>query len=170
MEILIIGILVVALMVWASTRIKRNAAAAFDAETIETDRFTLQKPDGWLSKVEPKEPYLFEGYSRDFGEEPNQGHRLGTAVIEASHGDGDEVARERTAHAEITEDIREVVGGKHYRVIQLSKSGEDVDEVEWLKLATDNGRVYTLRVTALAETTDEFRRNIESMVDSFEIK
>ena len=170
MEILIIGILLVALMVWASTRIKRNAAAAFDAETVETDRFTLQKPDGWLSKVEPREPYLFEGYSKDFGEEPNQGIRLGTAVIEESHGETDDLARDRTAGAAITDDIREVVGGKRYRVVQLTRSGGEVDEIEWLKFATDNGSVYTLRVTALAETTDEFRRNIESMVDSFEIK
>jgi hypothetical protein len=170
MEILIVGILVVALMVWASTRIKRNAAAAFDAETIDTDEFTLQKPDGWLSKVEPTLPYVFEAYTKDFAEEPNQGVRLGTAVIEKGIGSEDEIARVAIGEGVVTDDLPEIVGAKHYRIIELTRSSDEIDELEWLKFATTNGTVYTLRVTALAETTDEFRRNIESMVDSFEIK
>ena len=170
MEILIVGIAVVALMVWASTRIKRNAAAAFDAETVETDRFTLQKPHGWLSKSEPKMPYLFEAYTKDFGEEPNQGVRLGTAVIEKSMGRVVEIARDAMTDGEVTDDLREVVGGKHYRIVELTRSGEHGDEFEWLKFAEADGSVYTLRIKALADATEEFRRDIEKMVDSFEIK
>jgi len=170
MEILILGILLVALMVWASTRIKRNAAAAFDAETVETEDFTIKKADGWLSKVDPKEPYLFEAYSKDFGIEPNQGVRLGNATIETSSGSIDEIASREISGGEITDDIREVVADKHYRIIELTREDGDIERLEWLKFAQGDGSVYTLRVTTLAEATDEFRRDVEAMVDSFEIK
>ena len=51
MEILIIGSLIVALMVYASTKIKRSAAQAFEEETIETDEFYLVKPEGFLNPI-----------------------------------------------------------------------------------------------------------------------
>ena len=48
MEILVPGLILVALMVWLSTRIKRNAAAAFDAERVETEDLIVEKPGGFL--------------------------------------------------------------------------------------------------------------------------
>ncbi len=69
MEILIIGVIVVALMVWASTRIKRSAAEAFEEEAIDTDDFSLVKPEGFLSPVENDEYLAFYAYSKEFGEE-----------------------------------------------------------------------------------------------------
>ena len=170
MEILILGIVLVALMVWASTRIKRSAAAAFDAETIETADFTLEKPSGWLSKVDPREPYLFDAYTRDLGNAPHENIRLGTASIEVSRGTIDDVAGRVTADAEITDDIREIVSERHYRVIELKRADDEIDRVEWLKFGQANGSVYTFWVKALADTTAEFRRDIEAMIDSFELK
>jgi hypothetical protein len=170
MEILIVGIILVAVMVWASTRIKRSAAAAFDAETVETSEFTLKKPDGWLSKVDPLEPYLFEAYTRDLGHAPNENIRLGTASIEISKGTIDDIAERMATDAEITDDIREIVGEKHYRVIELRRADDEIDRLEWLKFGQTGGSVYTFWVKALADTTVEFRRDIEAMIDSFELK
>jgi hypothetical protein len=51
MEILIAGVILVAFMAYASTRIKRSAAKAFEAETVETDQFVIQKPDGFLNVI-----------------------------------------------------------------------------------------------------------------------
>src|SRR5881392_682596 len=67
MEILIVGLIIVALMVYASTRIKRTAAAAFDAETIETDELTIRKPDGFLHNLNGDPKFAFEAYSKDLG-------------------------------------------------------------------------------------------------------
>ena len=170
MEILIVGVIVVALMVWASTRIKRTAAAAFEAETIETDKFTLKKSAGWLSIVDPREPYLFEGYTKELGSKPNENVRLGTASIEAKTGTADEIVAQTIVDAEITDDIREVVSERHYRIIELKSIDDKMDIFEWLKFAEDDGSVYTFRIIALAEATDEFRRSVEAMVDSFELK
>lgn len=170
MEILIVGIILVALMVWASTRIKRTAAAAFGAETIETDKFGLKKPDGWLSVVDPKEPYLFEGYTRDFGPPPLENVRLGTTTIEMHLGKIDEIEPAAAAGAKIADDLREVVNDRHYRIIELTRTEGDIDRLEWLKLGEADGSVYTFSVKALADATPEFRRDIEAMIASFEIK
>src|SRR5687767_8261126 len=51
MELLIPGLILVALMVYASTRIKRTAAAAFDRETVDTEDFIIQKPEGFLHNL-----------------------------------------------------------------------------------------------------------------------
>lgn len=170
MEILILGIILVAIMVWASTRIKRTAAAAFDAETVETEHFTIKKPDGWLSVVEPKAPYLFEAYTKDFGAPPNEGIRLGTASVEAIDDSVDEIVARETVDGEVIDELREIVGGHHYRVVEMTLSEDDVDRLEWLKFADAGDAVYTFRVKVLADATDAFRRDIEAMVDSFEIR
>ncbi|HEY2847208.1 MAG TPA: hypothetical protein VGI80_05270 [Pyrinomonadaceae bacterium] len=170
MEILIVGVIIVALMVWTSTRIKRSAAAAFEAETIKADQFTLAKPNGWLSIVDPRKPYLFEAYTKDLGNAPNENIRLGNASVEVSDGTMDEIAELATSDVEITDDIREIVGEKHYRVIELTRTDDEIDRVEWLKFGKADGSVYTFSVKVLADTTAEFRRDIEAMVDSFEIK
>ena len=69
MEILIVGAIVVALMVYASTKIKRSAAAAFEEETIETDEYSFVKPEGFLNPVEPEGYLAFYAYSKEYGEE-----------------------------------------------------------------------------------------------------
>jgi len=170
MEILIAGVILVALMVWASTRIKRSAAAAFEAETIETPEFTLKKPTGWLSKVEPSKPYLFEAYTKDLGNAPNENIRLGTASIEVSKGTIDEIAKRMIEDGDVTDDIREIVSERHYRVIELTRPDGEIERLEWLKFGQTDGSVYTFWVKALADTTPEFRRDIEAMIDSFELK
>ena len=61
MEILIPGLILVGLMVWVSTRIKRNAAKAFEREEIETAEFSLTKPEGFLAPVDPADGDTFFG-------------------------------------------------------------------------------------------------------------
>mgnify|MGYP007097599700 CR=1 FL=1 len=55
MELLIPGLILVALMVWASTKIKRSAAQAYAAESIETEYFAIEKPDGLIDLAEPED-------------------------------------------------------------------------------------------------------------------
>ena len=54
-------------MVWASTRIKKTAAAAFEAETVETDDFVIKKSDGFLNVINGDPKYAFEAYSKEIG-------------------------------------------------------------------------------------------------------
>ncbi|HTH52058.1 MAG TPA: hypothetical protein VL501_09005 [Pyrinomonadaceae bacterium] len=169
MELLIPGLILVAVMAWASTRIKRNAAAAFDAETIDGAEFTIRKPDGWLSVAEPAGDRLFEAYSKEFGTNAEENIRRGTASLDVSNGNADDVVRELAAGGNELDDRREVIDDIHYRVIELEQEGEAVFRRS-LKLAEKNGKVYTLTVTTLADATDEFRQGVETMIDSFVLK
>src|SRR3954462_6162642 len=81
MELLIPGLILVALMVWASTKIKRKAADAFSAEHIEGDGFTLEKPDGFLSKSYVEGAHLFDAYSKEYGTGTAADVRAATAVV-----------------------------------------------------------------------------------------
>ena len=59
MEILIIGGVVVLIMVFISTQIKKRAALAFEPETIDTEEFRLLKPNGFLYPLREDSVYLF---------------------------------------------------------------------------------------------------------------
>jgi len=86
LAILIPGLILVALMVYASTRIKRVAAEAFEAETIETDEFAVEKPDGFLNILNRDPALALDAYSREFGVEPQRtsGRRGSRCGITAS--------------------------------------------------------------------------------------
>ena len=86
MELLIPGLILVGLMVYASTRIKRSAARAFEAETVETAEFTLYKPDGFLSVLNGDPAYIFEAYSKDFGTGDDNNVRAARARIRLLDG------------------------------------------------------------------------------------
>lgn len=159
-------------MVYASTRIKRTAAAAFEAETVETDDFIIQKPEGFLTVLNGDPQYAFESYSKEYGGEAAEGFRKGIAYLKFY--DGTTVAKRVAAIAEpgdeIAGDITEVIGDYHYRVIEINRTLKDVEFLYFYKFAEKGGRVYEFQIIAIAETTDEFMRNIETMLAGFEIK
>jgi hypothetical protein len=68
MDIFIIGLVVVALMVFVSTKIKKSAARAFESEIIERDEFRIVKPEGLMSPLDENSKYPFEARSREYGE------------------------------------------------------------------------------------------------------
>src|SRR5215207_2112880 len=82
MELLIPGLILVALMVWVSTRIKKNAAAAFDAETVENGEFSIRKPEGFLHVLNDDSGLAFRSYSKEFGKVGNRDVRRATIEIE----------------------------------------------------------------------------------------
>ncbi|MEP6788444.1 MAG: hypothetical protein ABJB40_08435 [Acidobacteriota bacterium] len=172
MELLIPGLILVALMVYASTRIKKTAAAAFDAETIETDDFIIQKPDGFLNKLNGDPEYAFEAYSKEFGGPGAENVRQGTAHLKIYDGVSSEqaVANLLKSGVEITGDISEVVNEIRYRVIEAGRTEKGVELRVFYKIAERNSRTYEFEITALAETSGEFMRKIETMLAGFEVK
>ncbi len=172
MELLIPGLILVALMVYASTRIKKSAAAAFDAETIETEDFIINKPEGFLTVLNGDQRYAFESYSKEFGGEGAENFRKATAclrIIEASSIDR-AVSDLKDPDDEILTDTAEVIGDHHYRLIELKRLVSGVEFRVFYKLAAKAEKVFEFQVTAISETTGEFMRNIESMIKDFEVK
>jgi hypothetical protein len=165
--IVVLGLILVALMVYTSTRIKRSAAAAFEAETIETDEFVIQKPEGFLNVIGGDPRYLFEAYSKDFGGY-KQNLRLATAKLIAAAGTVDEMVKD--LDGEVVSDIGEVIGDRHYRVIEAKRTVDDIEHRVFYKLALNNGQVYRFEVDALAEADAKFLAKAEGMLTSFELK
>lgn len=168
MEILIPGLILVALMVWASTRIKRNAAQAFEAEHIEGVGFELEKPAGFLNRIDARDGYLFDAYSKEFGTGPASELRLATAVVFESGN---------TIHETATLEQTRLLNSERSEQFELDGSdciiitGEVVDEGRSFevseKMISRDGQTFVLRIESLKEPSAELQRKIEKMLLSF---
>jgi hypothetical protein len=145
MEIWIVGGIIVALMIYASTKIKRLAADAYAREEIETDAFVIVKPEGFISPVET--PYAFEARSKEFGEAE----------------ESEEMLR---AHATVT------IGDtpEPDSVTETERLENGVAVKEFRKVLSRNGRSFELSVIVLADYLDEFEPRVNEMIGSFEVR
>lgn len=145
MEIWIIGGIIVALMIYASTKIKRLAASAFEREEVDNTEFALVKPEGFISPVES--PYPFEAHTKEFGE-------------------ADESEEMRRAWATVTvSDTAEPEG-----VSETERTEDGVPIKEFRKVLNRDGRSFELSVSVLADHLGEFEARVNEMIGSFEVK
>jgi hypothetical protein len=172
MELLIPGLILVALMAYASTRIKRSAARAYEAETIETEDFVIQKPDGFLNVVGGDPQYVFEAYSKDFGGDGAENIRLATAyaVVKNDASINDAANEILRSGDEITDDRSNEIDDTHCRKIKRRLNEKGVDFLMLSKLAARDGKVFIFTIKVIAETSRDFMQHIEAMFDSFELK
>lgn len=171
MELLIPGLILVALMVYASTKIKRTTAAAFEAETVETDEFVISKPDGFLHVLNGDPQWAFEAYSKEFGGPGAEEIRRATATVKVTKTTAREEANRRLNAGNILIDDRsEVIGETKYHLIETRAVANEIEYRNLFKIAERRGRTYIMTITAIAETTDEAMSDIEGILDSFEIK
>jgi hypothetical protein len=168
MELLIPGLILVALMVWVSTKIKRSAKQAFEAEHIEGDGFALDKPDGFLNRYHATGDLLVDAYSKDFGTGSADKVRAVTAVVFASDESINEAAsleQSRLVNSERSEIFE--LGGAHCIIVTGDEEHDGHKFNVSEKLLECGGRTMVLKIEALEETSDEFRRKIEQMLVSF---
>lgn len=171
MELLIPGLILVALMVYASTRIKKTAAAAFEPETVETGNFTFEKPEGLLLILNGDPSFDAEGYSKEYGEgEESSLRQIRFSVSRTQGAPPEAVGKRVTTGADIVSRETEVVGGTKFVVIEALKSNDGKTEREFHKIGSANGSVFDLCVTALAEPDAAARRKIDQMISSFTLK
>lgn len=172
MELLIPGLILVALMVYASTRIKKTAAAAFEPETIEDKNFIIEKPQGFLHVIGGDPKYAFEAYSKEYGTNNAENLRAATARLRIDANRSiDHVLADRLAKdARIIGDTTQVIEGIKYREIEAEWTEKDIEFTGFRKLAEQRGSVYDLDVRMLCETTAELDAGIETIVDSFRVR
>ena len=172
MEILVPGLILVALMVWLSTRIKRNAAAAFDAERIETDDLVLEKPEGLLHVLSDDTGLLFRAYSKDFGTVGRSDIRQATIEVERHRGRTlDEVIAAAEGESESFAAEPPYVDGGEKAVNARSTRIRDGAEFEMVhKFVTRGADVIEARGVVLAEHKDAHLRNIEGAIDTLRVK
>lgn len=170
MELLIPGLILVALMVWASTKIKRDADAAFGEESIETDVLTVRKPDGFLHVLNDDSDLAFRAYSKEYGSGEANGIRKAIIEIEIFDGiDPEERFAELAAEYAKLANVEKLVDDN-----AISFSTEFVDdELEFkriYRLIGRSDRLYETRITILAKYKEEFDSKIEKFVGSFQAK
>ncbi len=108
MEIFIIGIIIVALMAYASTKIKKAAGEAYKLEMLENEQFAITKPDGFIIPVKEHSEFMFEAYSKEFGEDEAEKLYQCWAIVNEKDG------IEYDSNVCETEKIEQTVTIKHF--------------------------------------------------------
>jgi hypothetical protein len=168
MELLIPGLILVALMAYASTRIKRAAARAFEAESITGDGFTLEKPDGFLVRIGTDGGLLFDAYSKDFGPAGADNIRAATAVVVANNERLKKAAKAETARLMSAETGKRFeLGDAHGMLVtgKLVRDGHDFEVTA--KILEQGSRTLVLRIEVLKEKAADLSEGIEKMLISF---
>jgi hypothetical protein len=174
MEILIIGVILVALMAYVSTKIKKSAASAFERETIETEGFSIIKPENFINPTSENSEFAFTALSKDFGTEAAEDLRQAQAELRVyPDADFDEVCRnaaESTGKI-ISEEIRT---SDNEKVCFLN--GENIeDEVEreiFYKIVESKTRnkIYELKISVLPEYRENYSAAVNEFLNGFSVK
>jgi hypothetical protein len=144
MEIWIVGGIIVALMIYASTKIKKAAASAYEREVIEAEDFAIVKPEGFISLVDSA--FAFEAQSKEFGEsEAAEDLYRARAWIAVGDATGDATSES-----------------------DLDENG--VAMREFGKTLTRDGRSFDLKIRVITDHLEEFRPQVREMLSSFQVK
>jgi hypothetical protein len=177
MEILIIGGLFVLLMVFVSTKIKKNAAAAYEPETVEKEDFRIEKAEGFLYPLRDKPDFPFEAYSKLYGE--RRYHRnIWRARVRLRINDGLILQK---MIKEIKDGEEKFISQKNFDNLPEGQKGtilrtETVEEVGEYKVlrklvqSKSQGKTYELKTTMLIPHDEEYIHRACQMMESFEVK
>lgn len=171
MELLIPGLILVALMVYASTRIKRSAAAAFEPETIETDEFYIEKPDGMLHVLNGDPAKAFESYSKEYGKGAQDNIRqIRAEIIKVKGKSLSSAAADAMRAVDSPSKTDEVIDGRKYSVVEGTSEEREVPLAVTYKLAVSGDSLYQLKVTSAGELDADAEGRVVGLVSSFTVK
>jgi hypothetical protein len=176
MEILILGVLLVALMVYVSTKIKKNAAQAFEREIIETEDFTLVKPEGFINPIDENSKYAFEAHSKAYGE--NQEHHVWQASADlsvAANSDFDDFCRAAGQSVDkiLSEKIlTDSLQDQKVCLLEGEKTENEIPFSVYRKIVADSraGKIYDLKISVLQSYREQYADKTSEMLDSFILK
>ena len=172
MELLIPGLILVALMVWASTKIKKSAAQAYEAESIETEQFAIEKPDGLISLADPEDGLLFSARSKDLGRDEAEDLHHVVAEIAFISGTTLEGMKTMVGHGEekIVSETPLTIGGARCLALETEALNGMVRIRKFYRWIEAADGIFQLAVVVLADHREEYGERIESMAASFRIK
>jgi hypothetical protein len=176
MEIFIVGVFIVALMVYVSTRIKKSAERAFESETIDAEDYTINKPAGFINPVNDDSPFAFEAYTKDFGTDEAKDFRQARARLRRiSDSSFDAVCKnvKQSAGKVLSKDFSENAA-QGQRVFLLDTQGKenDVPVSSFWKIveSRERRRIYELQVSVLEEYKIKYANETTEMIESFSVK
>lgn len=175
MEILIVGVVLVALMVFVSTKIKKSAAAAFEREVIDTKDFIIFKPEGLINPLNNNSQFAFEAYSKEFGKNDAEEFNQMTAHLRVfSNANFKEICR--NAKKSVSEIISEnlFVTDTKQTVYLLegrnSEKGARIFKTWKIVYSIQRRRVYELQISILDNYREAYAERQNEMLESFTIK
>lgn len=147
MEILIIGGIIVALMVYASTRIKKVSKVAYEREVFETAEFRIVKPNEFIIPVSEKSPYVFEARSRDFGTEDGSSDFYQCRAL-----------------------VTEKAGTAAPKIYEEQKTEKKITFDTFHKTISGAEKHFHLEIFVLPEFKEKYQSEIDEMLDGFAVK
>ncbi len=150
MEILIIGVILVALMAYASTKIKNAAKLAYEQETFTNEHFTIIKPEQFIIPVKAASEFDFECYSKDFAEDEAEKFNQCWAVVRVRDG----IIKEET------------------ETFESDKIEDGVTIKTFCKVLPDNhlNKSFELEIFLLPEYQEKYSEGIDLMLKSFALQ
>jgi hypothetical protein len=176
MEILIVGGILVALMVYASTKIKKTAAQAYEREVIETEDFRLVKPEGFINPVNEDSEYAFEGLSKDFGGEDAHNIRQAQIQLRIFSGENfDKICREARQSFDKISSEKTLNGDSENRKIYLAEGEKIENKIPFYvarKIVENhaNRKIYDLKILVLQDNKELYDERIAETLDGFSLK
>ncbi len=177
MEILIVGIIVVALMVVVSTKIKKSAAQAFEREEIEADDFSLVKPEGYIHPLNENSDFAFEAYTKDFGEdEEAKNFRRSRATLRViSDSDFETICRNAKNIADKIQSkkfVEDEPARQKIFLLENEKSEEGVKFFTRWKIVESRERrkIYEFQISVLEDYLEDYEDRAGEMIASFDVK
>lgn len=169
MEILIIGLIIVALMVYASTKMKKFTANAFEKETIETEDFSFIKPEGFLHVINDQSENDFYAYSKEFGKAEAEEMRQAEIFIKSfGKKNSAEVCNEIKSSAENIL-FEECSDSEKVYLLETEKNIDEITVSENYKIVK-NGKVFQIKISVLKDFKSDYENHIETIFDSFRVK
>lgn len=171
MELLIPGLLLVALMVYVSTRIKKQAARAYEREIVTGNGFTIVKPEGFISPTDIGE-LAFAAYSKDFGSGECDYVRHVSAEVRANCGESLESRVHlilRNAPDSVPSGAVKPIDNKE-RIIEREEvvGGCPVSAIYKL-IDGETAGICELAIRFLPEQREEYLPKIDEMLDTFKL-
>lgn len=169
MEIFFVGLIIVALMVYASTKMKKFTASAFEAETIDAEDFSLVKPEGFLHVISGESKFEFYAYSKEFGKD-DATEEMRCAEIFIKVFANQSIKQIRAGIKNAPENI--LLNEEKSGLIKVEKTISEIEVLEFYKIAeTENStKVYELKISVLKEFVEDYQARIDETFASFSLK
>lgn len=176
MEILIVGVVLVALMAFVSTKIKKSAALAFERETVDGAEFRIVKPEGFLNPVGGDSEFAFEAFSKDSGKNDAETFRQARATVKVFSDSNFAAVCENAKEfgSEIlSENVSEnALNQQNICFIESEEIKNGVGVVTFRKIveSIQKQKVYELQIAVLKNYLEDFSERISEMIESFNVK
>jgi len=175
---IIVLVIFIVILLSISSRVRRAAKLAFESETIETDEFSIVKPEGFISPVNDKSGYAFEAYSKDYGEGEAAGNLRQAQVFVSIFKDADFTDACGRAKQNAGEILSEETNGRiclikgEETLVKDEETLENASAYNFYKIIGDDARqkVYELKISVLHKFLADYQSRVDEMLESFRLK